>query len=442
MNETAESYSEDIYWWKVKKPVLRGEKLLIIAALIVAILFDRLIMAGIISLNPDIFIVYYSAFWLGYLVIFYVFNWKRMKYDVVLWIVTACVAALCVWNFIFSGNIVWQFTTENLGNDRYSMITILVIPAVLMAHAQWAAGGYSLRNANGIIPAWFFGWIIKPFSGMPEMARVAGSLSVKGRGATVRHALLGMGVAILLLLIIIPLLMGADQVFSYFLSRMVSSVSPFRFIWHLLTVAVAFVLFYSFLWNAIFGKKKQRAMAQEFRVDTVITSIVLGSIIAVYAIFCVIQFTYLFAGAALPEGLSYLERATYVRQGFAQTVTVCAISVIIYGIILNYGKPNKINKILLSILLVLTGVMLYSGAVRLGLYIDGFGITWLRLISGWFMVYLAAVLVLCTLRLLWLKHLPIFLICALMILVWYVVLGYTNPDNFIVWYNNAFWAGY
>ena len=72
------------------------------------------------------------------------------------------------------------------------------------------------------------------------------------------------------------------------------------------------------------------------------------------------------------------------REGFAQTVAVCAINLLIFGVFLRFGARNRVTTILLASLLALTGVMLFSGFVRLGLYIDAFGMTWLRLLSAWF----------------------------------------------------------
>jgi uncharacterized membrane protein YczE len=81
--------------------------------------------------------------------------------------------------------------------------------------------------------------------------------------------------------------------------------------------------------------------------------------------------------------------------------------------------------------------MLVSGFIRLGLYIDAYGLTWLRLISGWFIIYLAAAVVLCAVRMLK-EKLPLIMICAMLLLGWYVVLGYANPDGLIARYNTHY----
>jgi len=153
-------------------------------------------------------------------------------------------------------------------------------------------------------------------------------------------------------------------------------------------------------------------------------------------LFCVVQFTYLFAEAGLPGGMTYSE---YAREGFAQTVVVCVINLLIFGVFLHFGKISKLITGMLAGLLALTGVMLFSGFVRLGLYIDFYGMTWLRLLSAWFIIYMAAVIVFCGIRL-WRERLPLIALCTMILVGWYIVLGYLNPDGLIAWYNN--WLNY
>jgi len=398
------------------------EKLLLPLSLLIAILFDRLIIASIYGLfswgYPRIV---FAAFWLCYLVVFCTFYWRRIKNDKVLWYVTACSIALCVWNFIFPVN----------RNFEYAIITFLVTPGILMAHAQWATGGYSLKKPDGIALAWLLGWIIKPFSGLRAFVGSILSLIAEDNKPIVQRIFIGILFASLLLLVVVPLLMGADMVFSYHVHNLFSDWNFSSFLMHGFFVIVLFGLFYSFLWNVGFGKKEEiPGLLNGVSVDIIISGIVLGSVILVYLLFCLVQFTYLFARVGLPEGMTYSE---YAREGFAQTVVVCAINLLLFGIFLKISHGKKILNGLLSSLLALTSIMLVSGAVRLNLYIDVFGLTWLRLLSAWFIVYLAMVIALCVAKL-FKKDLPVVGISALLLLIWYIALGYLNPEAFINWY--------
>lgn len=406
---------------KPKRVWSRKEKLLLALSLIIAILFDRLIIASLFDWNfsresP-------ATFWLSYLAIFCAFYWKRIKSDKVLLYVTICSVALCVWNFIF----------PNYYNSQYAAITFLVIPGVLMAHAQWAAGDYSLKNPAGIVPAWILGWMIKPFSGIHATIGSAISLISEDNKPVAKRAIIGTILALALLIIVVPLLMGADMVFNHYVMGLFSGWNFSSFAMHSFFVVIIFALFYSFIWNVGFGKKDElyRASSEGMSIDIVISSIVLGSVTLVYVMFCLVQFTYLFARAGLPEGMTYAE---YAREGFAQTVLVCAINLLLFGIFMWKGQGKKILSGLLSGLLALTLIMLISGAVRLNLYIDAFGMTWLRLLSAWFIIYLVIVIVLCVVRL-FKKEMPVVGLSAMVLLIWYIALGYLNPDGFIDWFN-------
>jgi cation transporter-like permease len=457
---------------KTKLTASVKEKWLVPLALLVAALFDRLVMNPLFG---DGFLQGAGAFWLCYLAGFYAVYWQRMKKEKLLWFIAACAAALCAWNFIFDLDANWQ----------YSAITFFVIPGVLMLHAQMgsmkkedqgthmrATEKYHLKRTGQITAAWFSGWFLKPFTGLPAMGRVTGSLvSGDGKKDTARKSAFGILLALLLLCIIIPLLSGADKVFGYYMSQILADFNIASLFWHSLVIIIAFMLFYSFLWNVGFGEKGQIHEGAGYLIDRIISGIVLGTVCAVYIIFCAVQFSYLFAGAGLPNGMTY---SAYAREGFAQTVVVCALNLLIFGIFLRYGNHDrdrfrrrnrtldgerggdrnhtldselggnrnhrnegKALQCLLAMLLGLTAIMLVSGGVRLHLYIDAYGLTWLRLLSGWFIVYLIAVVLLCAARM-YLPGIPLIAICAMVLLGWYVILGYANPDALAGWYNDRF----
>ena len=410
-------------------------------ALLVAILYDRL--AHTPFFNDGVWvdrfghIMFAGIFWLCYLVIFYAFYWKKISHSKVLWFVAGCSALLCIWNFligIYSEKYVHDKGYYYFGNHEFASLTWFVIPAVLMAHAQFAGGGYRLKDAGKMAVAWLSGWVIKPFSGIPVLFEVIGALCSSGNKSTVKKASLGAGVTLLLLCILIPLLGSADRVFGYYLNQIVGRWNIGSFVWHTIVIAIAFTLFYSFLWNVGFGTQETTAPTISARIDLLISCIVLSAVTLLYLLFCTVQFTYLFAGAGLPGGMTYSE---YAREGFAQTVVVCAVNLLIFGVFLQFGAQNRITTILLAALLALTGVMLVSGFVRLKLYIDAYGLTWLRLLSAWFVIYLAVAVICCGIRMRK-KKLPVIAVCAMILLGWYVVLGYSNPDALIERYNQNY----
>lgn len=258
----------------------------------------------------------------------------------------------------------------------------------------------------------------------------AGSMGYGGKKTLIKKVLLGIALVLPLLLVLLPLLSSADMVFGYYLDHIFQDFQFSAFLFHLVASLAGGVLLYSFLWNIGYGKAKP-IQRKALQIDTLVACIVLGSVLALYTLFCAVQFTYLFAGAGLPEGMTYSE---YAREGFAQIIVICGINLLLFGVFLQYGAGNRVVTALLVTLLGLSCVMLVSSFVRLRLYILTYGMTWLRLLSAWFIVYLAAVLALCAVRLLK-EQLPLIGVSALLLLGWYTALGYANPDALIMRYN-------
>ena len=88
------------------------------------------------------------------------------------------------------------------------------------------------------------------------------------------------------------------------------------------------------------------------------------------------------------------------------------------------------------LLLVSTGLLLASAVIRLLLYISAYGLTMLRILPLWFMAYLAALLVLCAVRLKK-TSLPLLRVGAMALLLWYVCLNIPNWASIILRYNTG-----
>ncbi|MCL2627389.1 MAG: DUF4173 domain-containing protein [Oscillospiraceae bacterium] len=409
---------------KKEKRIISGkEKLLLLAAIAIAVLFDRLVVAYMFSEKYTNYPKFYGAFWLSCLAIFYLFHWKSIRHNFVTWYLTACVSALCLWSFFF-----WDVAIYG----DFAFLSFLIIPAVLMGLVIYMTGDYKLKDTGSIAISWLCGFFVFPFSGIAAFFEALGALLIGETKAKTKKVIFGLAITFGLLIIILPLLSGADKAFGYFLTKLLTELNISILLWDTVIIAVFSMFFYSFMWKTGHSEHKVSCPKITSKIDTTISYVVLGSILLIYALFCTVQFSYLFAGAGLPGGMTYSE---YAREGFAQTVAVCAINLLIFGVFKHFGEKTKAATGLLLGLLALTASMLFSGFIRLGLYIDAYGMTWLRLLSAWFIIYLAVVIVLCCINLR-LKKLPLLALCALILIGWYVVLGYLNPDGLIAWYND------
>jgi len=409
---------------KEKRVISVMERLLLLVAFAVAILFDRLLI------NDHLFSMsypkFYGAFWLCFLAIFYCFFWKKLRHNFISWYLTACVSALCLWNFFF-----WNSTSIINGNGEFAFISYPVIPAVIMGLIIYITSRYELKETGAIAVEWLCGFFVWPFSKISALFEALGAL-LKGEAKDkTKKAMLGIAITCGLLVILLPLLSGADRAFGYHLLQLMHNFNIGSLFLHLFVITVAFMFFYSFMWKTGFEKRAEIHAKVNVNIDSLIGNIILGTVLVLYVVFCTVQFSYLFAGAGLPCGMTYSE---YAREGFSQTIAVCAINLLIFAALVHFGERTKTSTGLLLGLLVLTAVMLFSGSIRLGLYIEAYRMTWLRLLSAWFIVYLAVVVILCGLYVKF-KKMPLVAICALSLVGWYVVLGYINPDGFIAWYN-------
>ena len=408
----------------VEQPSLANKipKLLLLAALLVAIIFDRLLIIDIFTIEYEVFFKNYALFWLSFFGVFTVFYWKKMVNKPVVWPVSIACVALCLWYFFF---------TANTGNMEFAFLNFLVLPAVLMALAQFIAGDYDIKDVKNVALAWLIGWFIKPFSGLLVFIGNLSDIVAGENKRTLRKVGFALLLTLPLLVVLVGLLSGADLVFKYYLDNLFSSWDVTSFFRHSLIILIATALIYSFLWNIGFGNNNKIETTIKLQFDEVSCYVVLISIITLYCLFCGIQFTYLFAKSGLPAGLTYSE---YARAGFSQTLLVCTVNLLIYSVFLKYGEKKAGISALLLGLLATTAVMLVSGFVRLDLYIVVYGFTWLRLLSGWFVIYLAAVIIIGVIRM-FIEKLPAIALAFLILVGWYVALGFSNPDRLVAEYN-------
>jgi hypothetical protein len=110
-----------------------------------------------------------------------------------------------------------------------------------------------------------------------------------------------------------------------------------------------------------------------------------------FAAFVLVQVTTLFGGdehVLRTAGLTYAE---YARQGFAQLEVVAALTLAVVTAAARWGPPgDRLLRVLLAVLCVLTLVVLASALKRLGLYEHAFGFTRLRFVVHAQLLWLGA----------------------------------------------------
>ncbi len=171
------------------------------------------------------------------------------------------------------------------------------------------------------------------------------------------------------------------------------------------------------------------------------TGIILGSVVALFAVFVVIQFAYFFGGqeTITVEGLTY---ANYARRGFFELV---AVSVLTLGLALGLDRVTVRQerreqltfRALCVALVTLTTVMLVSASQRMLLYEDSYGFTQLRVYTHVFMHWLGVLFVVFLLALFRVRK-NVFSLGSLLVVVGYLVtLNLMNVDYYIAERNIA-----
>ena len=240
------------------------------------------------------------------------------------------------------------------------------------------------------------------------------------------------------LVIIILLLTSADSHFSRMIMLIpteLMSLNMGETTGRLVVVIVLSLLFFSFL-NVLTIKKEHstRLMDDEAagnRFDATIITTVLVMLNIVYLLFTVVQFKYFFV-----ESVNNQTYSSYARQGFAQLMIVTLINWSVLLGTLKYVFPRsktakRVIQVLLSALIVFSGVMLASAFKRLGMYEDAYGFTVLRVLAHTMMLYLAVIFMYTFVRI-WIERIALRHFYFLTALLFYTGLHIIQLDQLIV----------
>ena len=321
------------------------------------------------------------------------------------------------------------------------IVTLLIGMSALLFNKKldWGKLGFIITMIEkSVIPIAFFN---KPYQYMYEKMPI--KKSSKWR-STVLKIFIGFLVSLPLILIILALLASADAVFSHMLTFMPQFLGQ----WIdgdvigngiLRTILTILVATYLFAFMFVMLKSNSEIIAGklgEFKkpeVDSTILITVLSLINVIYILFCVIQFSYLFAGSnALLGGLSYSE---YARRGFFELIFVTIINFsIILGVLYftenKKGAAGNVIKIMLLLIGSATFVMLYSSFYRMGLYQQNYGYTYLRIFVN-FCLAVEAIALVGTVAYVIRRNFSLMKVYIVTFLVCFTVLNYINIDKVI-----------
>ncbi|OZU87419.1 hypothetical protein CIL03_16500 [Virgibacillus indicus] len=256
---------------------------------------------------------------------------------------------------------------------------------------------------------------------------------------TVKRVLKGVVIGAPLLFIITGLLMSSDAVFQDVILRLPQFIINLNFLESFWRVAV--VIFLTLLFFGIFQVLHVKSEPEEsFRPvkrtvvswNSISAITILIMLNAVYVLFAAIQFQYFF-DAGLQEGYTFAE---YARRGFFELIVVTLINWTILTACLKFVRESSkalhwILKIMYSLLVLVSGVMLASAFQRLSMYEAAYGYTLDRLLAHAFMIFLIVIFAYTFIRV-WMERLSLLHFYMIAGLLFYTAINAVNMEQMVV----------
>lgn len=192
------------------------------------------------------------------------------------------------------------------------------------------------------------------------------------------NAVFGIIVGIVFSIVILLLLMSADDYFNKFVSKAFISIN-FDFS-KIMQFVIFFIIIFSIGVNLIRNRYIVMKENKTRKIDHTIIISMLSVINLVFVLFLISEISKLCGNfLQIPKGYIY---SSYAREGFFQLlfVTIINFSIILYLIYkTNVIKENKVIRNLVLILIVFSVLLIFNSYYRMFLYIGKFGFTNLRL---------------------------------------------------------------
>ncbi len=318
---------------------------------------------------------------------------------------------------------------------------IVVLLAILLLSAFGDMRGWYFGKLFGAGMSLFFGALVKVGEPVTYLWRVLAGKKAKKPDGKAGYVLMGLAIALPLAIFVSWLLALADSVFADVLGRIFDlnvSVS------HAVSVIIEGIVWFAVItifFYALISRQTDRPVPSDTRElrqwESVVAVTFTAVLLVIYAVFCFIQIRYLFAGLImgdmkLPGGTSY---AQYAREGFFQLLFVSALNgLIVLRCTRRFGRGRAL-QIILTAICACTYIMMLSSALRMTLYVQTYGLTFLRILVWWFLAVLA-ILMGAILVFIYRPGFPLLRFFVAVGLASWLILAYSRPDRLSVLYNN------
>lgn len=248
---------------------------------------------------------------------------------------------------------------------------------------------------------------------------------------------LGLIIALPVLGIIVPLLISSDAAFSGMIDRL--GTAYFAEIMGALILGLClFVLIFGRLLALQVHVPRPVEPSRAKGVEPNVIISFLSAVSAVYLLYLFSQLSYFFGAFSgfLPKNFSVAE---YARRGFFEMALICAINLVIIFLSTLLCRREKKGlplavKLLALFLCLFSLVLAATSLSKLILYVNRFGMTWLRIHTSLFVIFLAVVFLAVIARLFW-SRVPYIKIAMAAGTVLLLASAFANPDRLIARHN-------
>lgn len=229
------------------------------------------------------------------------------------------------------------------------------------------------------------------FGKMPESCKgLTDAIRADGVGRTGGAFFLGLGFAVPVLAVVLPLLTGADAAFEGLISRLPQVEMGEIVFTVLFGVCLAAALFTQGV-----ALRNEPAAQEKALKSTGLSAITVNTMLTclciVYVVYLMSQLAYFVGGFSglLPEGYSLAE---YARRGFFEMAALCgvnlAVMVVSLALVKKAEKAPRSTRVLCMLIGLVTLFLVCTASAKMFMYIDRYGMSRLRLLTQIAMLFL------------------------------------------------------
>lgn len=302
-----------------------------------------------------------------------------------------------------------------------------------------AGGVTSLLDAPRALFTLGFGNMGKAGRGLVKAAKNTGTAGKKG-GAL----LLGLIIAVPLVAIMVFLLMRADAAFEGLMDHLPDADFSEVILTLIFGLPCAVILYSRGVALHHEAKPAPAGTGSKRGWDQLTVNTILSAVCLVYAVYLFSQLAYFSGGFSgiLPEEYTMAE---YARRGFFEMAQLCAINLgviwLACGVVRKNPKTPLATRLLCLFIGIITIFLVATASAKMFMYIEGYGLTRLRVLTEVIMIYLGLVTALVCV---WLfaPKLPYMKIAMILALVIGTVVLWVDVDTLVASYNvSAYQSG-